>query len=133
MWHFQLYKGAESGLLLSEDSRNAYETEVTEDVLPLATCGWYGCETISKGDYNPITNQPVYTIVLTRLYATDSAISDGISFYSLTDFSLVIAKPDKRIIYTGCNWSEISESGEVSQNIAEKVTLVATGRVETKA
>lgn len=80
-----------------------------------------------------ITNQPVYTIVLTRLYATDSAISDGISFYSLTDFSLVIAKPDKRIIYTGCNWSEISESGEVSQNIAEKVTLVATGRVETKA
>lgn len=80
-----------------------------------------------------ITNQPVYNIVLTRLYATDSAISDGISFYSLTDFSLVIAKPDKRIIYTGCNWSEISESGEVSQNIAEKVTLVATGRVETKA
>ena len=80
-----------------------------------------------------IANQPVYTIMLTRLYATDSAISDGISFYDLSDFSLVIAKPDKRIVYTGCNWSEISESGEVSQNIAEKVTLVASGRVETKA
>ncbi|MBR4953666.1 MAG: hypothetical protein IKV47_06170 [Oscillospiraceae bacterium] len=77
-----------------------------------------------------ITNQPVYTIVLTRLYATDSAISDGISFYDLRDFSLVIVKPDKRIVYTGCNWSEISESAEVSQNVAEKVTLVAGGRVE---
>ena len=77
-----------------------------------------------------VANQPVYTIVLTRLYATDSAISDGISFYALNDFSLVIVKPDKRIVYTGCNWSEISESGELSQNVAEKVTLVASGRVE---
>ena len=58
IWHFQLYKGEEKKLLLSEDNRNAYETAITEDVLSLATCGWYGCETVSKGDYNPVTNHP---------------------------------------------------------------------------
>ena len=77
-----------------------------------------------------VAGQPSYTLELTRLYATDSAISDGVNFHDLRDFSFVIAKPDKRIVYTGCNWSEISESAEVSQNVAEKVTLVAGGRVE---
>ena len=38
-----------------------------------------------------------YTLELSRLYATDEAISDGINFYDLNDFSLVICKPDKRI------------------------------------
>ena len=35
-----------------------------------------------------------YTLELSRLYATDEAISDGINFYDLNDFSLVICKPD---------------------------------------
>ena len=46
-----------------------------------------------------------YTLELSRLYATDEAISDGINFYDLNDFSLVICKPDKRIIYSQCRWS----------------------------
>ena len=37
-----------------------------------------------------IEGQKSYTVELTRLYATDTAISDGIDFYGLTDFSLVI-------------------------------------------
>ncbi len=84
MWHFQLYKGAESGLLLSEDSRNAYETEVTEDVLSLATCGWYGCETISKGDYNPITNQPVLKNMVPENFAKYYKIQTSGTRFGLT-------------------------------------------------
>lgn len=80
-----------------------------------------------------ITGQPSYTVELTRLYATDSAISDGVNFHDLTDFSLVIVKPDKRIVYTGCNWSRIDESGEVGDLVAEKITLIAAHRVETAA
>ena len=76
-----------------------------------------------------ITGQPSYTIELTRLYATDSAISDGLNFHELTDFSLVIVKP----VYTGCNWSKIDESGEVGDLVAEKITLIAAHRVETAA
>ncbi len=57
-WHFQLYKGKELPLIVSEDNRNAYETEYTENVSELATAGWYGREVVSRGDYNPVTNKP---------------------------------------------------------------------------
>lgn len=80
-----------------------------------------------------ITSAANYTVELTRLYATDSAISDGIRFHELQDFSLVIVKPDRRIVYTGCNWSRIDESGEVGDLVAEKITLIAAHRVETGA
>ena len=80
-----------------------------------------------------IAGQPNYTVELTRLYVTDGAISDGISFHDLQDFSLVIVKPGKRVVYTGCNWSQIAESGEVGDLVAEKITLIAAHRVETTA
>ena len=80
-----------------------------------------------------IAGQPSYTLELTRLYATDSAISDGINFHELTDFSLVIVKPDRRIVYTGCNWSRIDENGSVGDLVAEKITVIASHRVETAA
>ena len=86
------------------------------------------------GETEPVATlegQKTYTIELTRLYATDAAISDGIDFYSISDFSLVIAKPDRRIIYTGCQWAEIQEDGQLGENVNEKITLIAAKRVET--
>ncbi|NLV86267.1 MAG: hypothetical protein GX025_03480 [Clostridiales bacterium] len=77
-----------------------------------------------------IAGQMQYRLELTRLYATDDAVSDGIDFYNLSDFSLVIVKPDRRIIYTGCQWSAIEESGELSRMVAERITLVASQRTE---
>lgn len=79
-----------------------------------------------------IAGQKAYQLVLTRLYATDDAISDGISFYDLENFSLVIVKPDRRVVYTGCNWSRIAETGQLSETVAEEVTVAATKRVETQ-
>ena len=78
-----------------------------------------------------IEGQKKYTLELTRLYATDSAVSDGINFYDLADFSLVICKPDRRIIYSGCQWSAVQEDGQLNAMVAEKVTLVAARRIET--
>jgi hypothetical protein len=79
-----------------------------------------------------IATQLNYRLELTRLYATDEAVSDGINFHELSNFSLVIVKPDRRIVYTGCQWSEIAESGELSEMVAEKITLAARSRVETE-
>jgi len=84
------------------------------------------------------SNEPVAVITtglkhcleLTRLYATDSAISDGIDFHALEDFSLVIVKPDKRIVYTGCRWYGIEENGSLGDTVAEKVQLLAEKRLE---
>ena len=78
-----------------------------------------------------IAGQKTYTLELTRLYATDDAVADGINFYDLTDFSLVICKPDRKIIYSGCEWSDIREEGQLNAMVAEKITVVAAKRIET--
>ena len=80
-----------------------------------------------------IAGQRKYTLQLTRLYATDDAVSDGINFYDLKDFSLVICKPDRKVIYSGCEWSTIEEEGQLNAMVAEKVTVVASKRIEVTA
>ena len=80
-----------------------------------------------------IEGQRKYTLELTRLYATEEAVSDGINFYDLQDFSLVICKPDRKIIYSGCQWSVIQEEGQLNAMVAERVTVVAAKRIETGA
>jgi hypothetical protein len=80
-----------------------------------------------------IEGQRKYTLELTRLYATEEAVSDGINFYDLQDFSLVICKPDRKIIYSGCQWSAIQEEGQLNAMVAERVTVVGAKRIETSA
>ena len=74
-----------------------------------------------------------HTLERSRLYATDEAIRDGIDFYALSGFSLVVCKPDRKIIYANCQWSEIKEVGEVGRMVLERVKLVASRRIETEA
>ncbi|OUN23139.1 hypothetical protein B5G34_03875 [Flavonifractor sp. An82] len=86
------------------------------------------------GEEEPVATIPgprSHVIELTRLYATDEAIRDGINFHDLTDFSLVICKPDRKIIYSGCQWSSIGETGALGAMVVEKITVVATKRIET--
>ena len=42
-----------------------------------------------------VGGQTRYTLELSRLYATDEAIGDGVSFYELDDFSVVVCRPGK--------------------------------------
>ena len=63
-----------------------------------------------------------YVIQLSRLYATDQAIADGLDFYKMRDFSLVI-----------CKWSGIEEDAQLGKTVVEKLTLVARSRMETAA
>ncbi len=72
-----------------------------------------------------------HVIELSRLYATDEAISDGINFYDLENFSLVICKPDKRVVFSGCRWSRLEEEGTLGDTVMEKVKIVAGKRLET--
>ncbi|WP_454940651.1 hypothetical protein [Evtepia sp.] len=87
------------------------------------------------GEAEPVATLPgqnKHVLELTRIYATDEALADGIDFYGLEDFSLVICKPDRRVIYSGCQWSKIGESGTLGAAVVEKVTVVASRRVETR-
>ena len=74
-----------------------------------------------------------YVIQLTRLYATDQAIADKLDFYGMKDFSLVICKPDRKVIYSGCQWSDIQEDAQLGKTVAEKLTLIAQKRMEVAA
>ncbi len=88
------------------------------------------------GEKEPVATVPgpeQHTIVLSRLCATDEAIRDGIDFYALSGFSLVVCRPDKRIIYSNCQWSEIKEVAELGRMVLEQVRLVASRRIETEA
>ncbi len=85
------------------------------------------------GESEPVAASPgqtTHVIELSRLYATDQAIRDGLDFYDMEDFSLVICKPDRKIIYSGCQWSSIQESANIGSMVLEKVTLVAARRLE---
>ena len=87
------------------------------------------------GEAEPVATVPGQTkhvLELTRLYATDEAIRDGIDFYSLDGFSLVICKPDRKVIYSDCQWSGIQETGTLGSMVLEKVTIVASKRIETE-
>ena len=88
------------------------------------------------GESEPVATVPgqvTHTLELQRLYATDEAIRDGINFYDLDSFSLVICKPDRRIIYSDCQWSGIQEEGTLGSMVLEKVTIVAGKRIEVAA
>ena len=87
------------------------------------------------GEEEPVATIPgprTHVLELTRLYATDEAIRDGIRFHDLEDFSLVICKPDRKIIYSGCQWSAIDEEGALGDMVLEKVTIVAAKRLEAE-
>lgn len=71
-----------------------------------------------------------YTLELSRIYATENALRDGINFYELEDFSLVIVKPDRRVIFTGCQWTSLEESTALGGTVMEKVSLTASSRME---
>ena len=88
------------------------------------------------GESEPVATVPGQTshvLELTRLYATDEAIRDGLNFHDLEDFSLVICKPDRKIIYSGCQWSAIGETGALGAMVVEKITIMAARRIETAA
>ena len=77
-------------------TRSSYAIEAFGEEEPVATV---------QGPQN-------YVIQLTRLYATDRAIADGLDFYSMRDFSLVICKPDRKVIYSDCQCSFIQEDAK---------------------
>ena len=71
-----------------------------------------------------------HTIELSRVYACEENSSNKVNFYELNNFNLVIVKPDRKIIYSGCEWSGINESASLNSSVLENVTLIAAKRME---
>ena len=71
-----------------------------------------------------------YTLELSRVFACDSLGDPPVNFHDLSDFNLVVVKPDRRIVYTHCQWSSIMESAGINDTLMEQVTLTAGKRME---
>lgn len=69
-----------------------------------------------------------YAIHLDRVYPLCDALKDGI--HELDDFSLVVCKPDRKIVYSGCQWSGIQETGTLGNMVSERVVATAKMREE---
>lgn len=72
-----------------------------------------------------------FSLNLTKVYLEDTAIADGIDFYTLSDgdFDLVIVKNGRRIVYKNCIVASISEDGNLHDKVQEKMTLNALNRI----
>ena len=68
-----------------------------------------------------------HKIELTRVCLCQT---EGIHFYNLSGFNLVIDQPDCKIIYSGCEWADITQSAAVGETILEKVSVVASRRIK---
>ena len=85
------------------------------------------------GQSEPVGTVPGRTrhfVELSRVYICGSNINDDITFFDLSDFNLVIVKPGKKIVYSGCEWSEINESAGINDTILEGLSLIASHRME---
>ena len=58
----------------------------------------------------------------------DEALADGIHFHDLEDFSLVICKPDRRVIYSGVSGARL-ERRHAGRRWWKKVTVMAGRRI----
>lgn len=55
---------------------------------------------------------------------------DGVDFHSISGFNVVIVKPDRKIIYSGCEWASIDENATLGNVVLESVSIVASKRLE---
>ena len=60
----------------------------------------------------------------------DTAVADGIDFYSLADnqFNVVVIKNGNRITYGDCIVTDVSEDGSLNDKVVEKMTISALTR-----
>lgn len=73
-----------------------------------------------------------YHLELSRVCPCADAQGDGVDFHQLCGFHVVVNKPDRRVVYTDCQWSSITESAGLNESLVEQVTLTAGHRMELK-
>jgi len=79
-----------------------------------------------------VAGRCVHQLELSRVRLLEGAADDGIDFYTLGGFNVVIAKPGRRVIYSGCEWSGIDEAAALGGVVLESVSILAAKRMELR-
>ena len=72
-----------------------------------------------------------HILELSRVCLT-GGLDDGIGFFDLSGFNVVVVKPDRKIIYSGCEWADITETAALGDVMVESVTVAAAKRMELR-
>ena len=85
------------------------------------------------GEAEPVAvlrGAPKYRIELSRVTLCGVSAQE-LSLFGREKFVLAIARPDKRIVYSGCEWEQLSEQAEAGNpEVLEKAVLTAVKRAE---
>lgn len=110
---------------------NGKKLAVVESYKAKSTCDSQYVEAFGQSEpVGTVAGKIHHTIELSRVYACEESSINKINFYELHNFNLVIVKPDRKIIYSGCEWSGINESASINSTVIENVTLIAAKRME---
>ena len=78
-----------------------------------------------------VAGRKKYVLELRRV-AVSRPLDPEVDFYGLDGFNLVAVYPDRKVIYTGCQWSAIDEAVDLADLVYETLTAVASGRLEVR-
>lgn len=110
---------------------NGKKLAVVESYKARSTCESQYIEAFGQNEpVGTISGKVHHTIELSRVYVCDDDTNSRVNFYDLHNFNLVIVKPDKKIIYSGCDWSDINESASINGAVLEDAKLIAAKRME---
>lgn len=71
-----------------------------------------------------------YKIEVSKVCLNEESLNDKIDFHSISNFDLVINKSKTKVKYSGCEWTQISESGDLGKSAIEKAEILAVRRLE---
>ncbi len=83
-WIFDILKGEEKNLIISEELYNAFDCEYTHSLLDYYTSGYYAKEYDLKGDWNPAANSPPLYNNLPENYGCAYRISENGTYFGIS-------------------------------------------------
>jgi hypothetical protein len=101
---------------------NNYSVKISRECIPVE----------SFSSHSPITylsGKISYSIELSTLSLTDSTIASPIDLFNLSDFNIVFFHPTYQTIFSGCNWTNISEVTSCDKPIIKSISIVASNRI----
>lgn len=69
-----------------------------------------------------------HTLELSRISVLPQFLENKLDFFSLENFSVSIVKPEEQLLFTDCEWCEISENATLNELILEKLALISAKR-----
>lgn len=101
----------------------SYSTKYNKDTKPVDVFG----QDVPIGY---IQGKKKHTLDLSRVYLEDTAVNDGIDFYTLADnqFNVVIIKNGQKVTYSDCIVTDVGEDGSLNDKVVEKMTISALKR-----